>query len=190
MSVYKRAFAWFCPKIGATECPFECGGPMAIWAMPKWTAIFLCWGFPYSSSSSSCTFSFSSFLSCFSLFSLLAAVQYSHCCVAQIFIKSSSPSSLSGKISVTLPRLYYTVHSKSPNRESISHCSEGLPLPTRVQLRRHLSDDLWSNIALLFMNPHWPRYHRSNCPLSPCKVPRLTLKVLRVTWLLDFNDGT
>ena len=28
---YKRAFKWFCPKIGATECPFECGGggPMA-----------------------------------------------------------------------------------------------------------------------------------------------------------------
>ena len=46
MSMYKRAFAWFCPKIGATECPFECGagGPMAIWAMPKWTEIFLCWG--------------------------------------------------------------------------------------------------------------------------------------------------
>ena len=48
MSMYKRAFAWFCPKIGATECPFECGegGPMAIWAMPKWTAIFLWWCFP------------------------------------------------------------------------------------------------------------------------------------------------
>ena len=26
MSMYKRAFVWFCPKIGATECPFECGG--------------------------------------------------------------------------------------------------------------------------------------------------------------------
>ena len=26
MSMYKRPFAWFCPKIGATECPFECGG--------------------------------------------------------------------------------------------------------------------------------------------------------------------
>ena len=26
MSMYKRAFAWFCPKIGGTECPFECGG--------------------------------------------------------------------------------------------------------------------------------------------------------------------
>ena len=24
--MYKRAFAWFCPKTGATECPFECGG--------------------------------------------------------------------------------------------------------------------------------------------------------------------
>ena len=47
LSKYKLAFALFCPKIGAPECPFECrGGPMAIWAMPKWTAIFLCWGFP------------------------------------------------------------------------------------------------------------------------------------------------
>ena len=26
MSMYKRAFAQFFPKIGATECPFECGG--------------------------------------------------------------------------------------------------------------------------------------------------------------------
>ena len=47
MSMYKRAFAWFCPKIGATECPFECrGGLIAIWAMPKWTEIFFRWGFP------------------------------------------------------------------------------------------------------------------------------------------------
>ena len=51
MSMYKRAFGWFCPKIGATECPFECGGGglMAIWAMPKWTEIFFRWGFPYTS---------------------------------------------------------------------------------------------------------------------------------------------
>ena len=49
MSMYKRAFAWFCPNIGATECPFERGSGdlMAIWAMPKWTAIFLWWCFPY-----------------------------------------------------------------------------------------------------------------------------------------------
>ena len=48
MCKYKRAFAWFCQKIGATECPFQWGGggPMAIWAMPKWTAIFLWWCFP------------------------------------------------------------------------------------------------------------------------------------------------
>ena len=26
MSKYKRAFAWFCPKIGATECPLSAGG--------------------------------------------------------------------------------------------------------------------------------------------------------------------
>ena len=26
MSMYKRAFAWFCPTIGATECPFDNGG--------------------------------------------------------------------------------------------------------------------------------------------------------------------
>ena len=26
MSMYKRAFTWFCPKIGTTECSFECGG--------------------------------------------------------------------------------------------------------------------------------------------------------------------
>ena len=40
--MYKRSFARFFPKIGATECPFEWGeggwvggGPMTIWAMPK-----------------------------------------------------------------------------------------------------------------------------------------------------------
>ena len=47
MSKYKQAFAWFCPKIGCPEYPFECGGRadknlkaelrviLTVWAEPR-----------------------------------------------------------------------------------------------------------------------------------------------------------